>query len=191
MGIHRLTQDGSGPTTGIGEQQLNEGLAYSYPTVGRERKALEVERRTPVQTTSRQEPSGDNRECGGKGTTIAVGSEDEALNDGERSRDTVASGGGGRMLTLEVRGSTGERRKGGKSTVALKKSTLWPLKERVLLTQISGEDNALMSDAEGAQQHMTRGKHYDWIANRMKDEGYTRTGKDFWKKSVELQKKAS
>ncbi|GBG85397.1 hypothetical protein CBR_g40039 [Chara braunii] len=83
----------------------------------------------------------------------------------------------------------GERQQGGKSTAAPKKNTLWTLEERVLVAKISGEDDALMADAEGAHSLMTKGRRYDWIADRMKEEGYGRTGEDCQKKWAELQKK--
>ncbi|GBG68023.1 hypothetical protein CBR_g1143 [Chara braunii] len=106
-----------------------------------------------------------------------------------RSREIqcgVDDGGTGRLP--KERGA-GERRQGGKSTAAPKKNTLWTLEERVLLAKISGEDDALMGDAEGAHSLMTKGRRYDWIADRMKDEGYARTGEDCRKKWAELQKK--
>ncbi|GBG79337.1 hypothetical protein CBR_g29487 [Chara braunii] len=104
-----------------------------------------------------------------------------------RSREcSVDDGGTGRPP--KERGA-GKWRQGGKSTAAPKKNTLWTLEERVLLAKISGEDDALMGDAEGAHSLMTKGRRYDWIADRMKDEGYARTGEDCRKKWAELQKK--
>ncbi|GBG70414.1 hypothetical protein CBR_g6540 [Chara braunii] len=107
----------------------------------------------------------------------------------QRPRSVLPTAGEGRSAASQGAASGGEKRKAPKPTPPAKKNTIWTLEERVLLAKISGEDDALMADAEGAHQHMTKGRRYDWIANRMKEEGYTRTGEDCWKKWAELTKK--
>ncbi|GBG82801.1 hypothetical protein CBR_g36332 [Chara braunii] len=52
---------------------------------------------------------------------------------------------------------------------------------------MAGEGRSAASPS--AHQHMTRGRRYDWIVDRMKEEGYTRTWEDCRKKWAELTKK--
>ncbi|GBG68421.1 hypothetical protein CBR_g2965 [Chara braunii] len=136
------------PPSGDCRSRDGERLSFSHPTVGVDSVPSERQGRNVSNTGGTQDISARSREC------------------------SVEDGGSGRP---PKEGGAGERRKGGKSTAAPKKNTLWTLEERVLLAKISSEDDALMDDAEGAHSLMTRGRRYDWISDRMKENGYART----------------
>ncbi|GBG81472.1 hypothetical protein CBR_g32462 [Chara braunii] len=85
--------------------------------------------------------------------------------------------------------STGQCQKAPTPSAPLKKNGPWTLEERVKLATVAVEDNALMADAEGPQRHMTRCRRWQWTTDRMREEGYSRTGEDCRKKWAELVKK--
>ncbi|GBG85413.1 hypothetical protein CBR_g40055 [Chara braunii] len=68
-----------------------------------------------------------------------------------------------------------------------KKHTPWSLEERMRLAKICGEDDALIADANGPHRHMTRGRRYEWISERMRDVGYNRTPEDCRKKWTKMK----
>ncbi|GBG81346.1 hypothetical protein CBR_g32019 [Chara braunii] len=68
-----------------------------------------------------------------------------------------------------------------------KKHTPWSLEERMCLAKICGEDDALMTDANCPHRHMTRGRRYEWINDRMRDAGYNRTPEDCKKKWTKMK----
>ncbi|GBG66504.1 hypothetical protein CBR_g63087 [Chara braunii] len=95
----------------------------------------------------------------GAGEGLAAGFDGEnSDSDGDEgpAADSSTNPGGGAHGRTTARPACGTRKKGGKSTTQPKKSNLWTLEEQIALARISGEDDALMADAEGAHQHMTR-----------------------------------
>ncbi|GBG64257.1 hypothetical protein CBR_g41178 [Chara braunii] len=68
-----------------------------------------------------------------------------------------------------------------------KKNNPWTLEERIALARNCAEDDALMADANGVHKHKTRAKRYEWIADRLKEEGYNRTAEDCRKKWTKLK----
>ncbi|GBG74466.1 hypothetical protein CBR_g18877 [Chara braunii] len=118
----------------------------------------------------------------GAGEGLAAGLDGENSDcDGDEgpAADSSTNPGGGAHGRTTARPACGTWKKWGKSTTQPKKNNLWTLEERIALARISGEDDALMADAEGAQQHMTRTRRYEWIPDRLADLGYLRTGEDF------------
>ncbi|GBG81150.1 hypothetical protein CBR_g31826 [Chara braunii] len=128
----------------------------------------------------------------GEGLTAGLdGENSDCDGDDGPAADSLTNPGGGAHGRTAARSACGTRKKGGKSTTQPKKNNLWTLEERIALARISGEDDALMADAEGAHQNMTRTRRYEWIADRLTDLGYSRTGEDCRKKWEEFQKKPS
>ncbi|GBG73551.1 hypothetical protein CBR_g16894 [Chara braunii] len=128
----------------------------------------------------------------GAGEGLAAGLDGENSDcDGDDgpTADSSTNPGGGAHGRTTARPACGTRKKGEKSTTQPKKNNLWTLEEPIALARISGEDDTLMADAEGAQQHMTRTRRYEWIADGLADQGYSRTGEDCRKKWAEFQKK--
>ncbi|GBG64848.1 hypothetical protein CBR_g48316 [Chara braunii] len=191
---------GCGPEHSVqASQHRLQGLPPLSPPLTR-RTTTMGEDNTPGQARVQQTAisAAGTRKDGGPACGADMGSEEEQQQPGiaehiadqlQRPRVVLPTAGEGRSAASPSAASAGEKRKAPKPAPPAKKNTIWTLEERVLLAKISGEDDALMADAEGAHQRMTRGRRYDWIADRMKEEGYTCTGENCRKKWAELTKK--
>ncbi|GBG92944.1 hypothetical protein CBR_g57900 [Chara braunii] len=69
------------------------------------------------------------------------------------------------------------------------KQVQWFVEECLALDRIQREDDALMADASSVHKHMKHGERREWIARRMRDEGWNRSTKDCRKKWFALGQK--
>ncbi|GBG80267.1 hypothetical protein CBR_g30633 [Chara braunii] len=193
----------------VPEHSVQSSQSSQHRLQGLPPLSLPVNRRTatmgednsPGQARAQQIATGASgtRAAGGPSRGAGMGSAEEqqqpsgmaehVVDEVERPRSVLTIGGEGRTTASQGMGGGGEKRKAPKPSPQPKKNSIWTLEERVLLAKVSSEDDALMADAEGAHCNMTKSRRYDWIADRMKEEGYTRSGEDCRKKWVELTKK--
>ncbi|GBG69687.1 hypothetical protein CBR_g4517 [Chara braunii] len=185
MGIRHIAGGSSGPTAGVGDHQHagasrggepsrsadrqskhRERISVSFPSAGGDRPPTQRQARAASQTTVRQDTFVCNRECSKEEPAIAGGTADTVMNGGQRSCTIVPSGGGGGTTQAEVVATTADRRKGGEV--------------------IGATEEKHTVDVGGTSASRRR---YDRIADRMKEEGYVRTGEDCRKKWAELHKK--
>ncbi|GBG67692.1 hypothetical protein CBR_g820 [Chara braunii] len=81
-------------------------------------------------------------------------------------------------------GDTEDDGEGGKQ-----KKKSWSLEERLALAKYMREDDAMMAAVQPRQKHQRRSVRNDWVARRMKEDGYHRSAEDVGKKWADLQNK--
>ncbi|GBG74834.1 hypothetical protein CBR_g19346 [Chara braunii] len=81
-------------------------------------------------------------------------------------------------------GDTEDDDEGGKQ-----KKKPWSLEERMALARYMQEDDAMMVAAQPRQKHQRRSLRNDWVARRMKEDGYHISAEDVRKKWAALQNK--
>ncbi|GBG60375.1 hypothetical protein CBR_g4333 [Chara braunii] len=81
-------------------------------------------------------------------------------------------------------GDTEDNGEGGKQ-----KKKPWSLEERLALAKYMREDDAMMAVVQPRQKHQRRSVRNDWVARRIKEDGYHRSAEDERKKWADLQNK--
>ncbi|GBG85350.1 hypothetical protein CBR_g39993 [Chara braunii] len=179
----RLSQGGfmHGQSSGWG------GGFSSFGTAGTgERTAFAVEgwhgETIAMQFGDKAVASSTPRSGGAAGNVTGKRTADDAVSEGSVMRPGV-----GPSTEGMASGQRTQRPKRAPRVEGGKKNNPWTLEEQIALARISVEENALMADANGVHKQKTRAKRYEWIANRLKDEGYNRTAEDCRKKWTKLK----
>ncbi|GBG42186.1 hypothetical protein CBR_g75598 [Chara braunii] len=93
----------------------------------------------------------------------------------------------GRQAAPRSPGADGDTEDDGEGGKQKKKS--WSLEERLALAKYMQEDDAMMAAVQPRQKHQRRSVRNDWMARRMKEDGYHRSAEDVRKKWADLQNK--
>ncbi|GBG75957.1 hypothetical protein CBR_g21199 [Chara braunii] len=123
-----------------------------------------------------------SRSGGPAGNVTGKRTADNAVGEGSVMRGDV-----GRSAEDTASGQKKQRARRAPRAEGGKKNNPWTLEERIALARNCAEDYALMADTNGVHKHKTRAKRYEWIADRLKEEGYNRTAEDCRKKWTKLK----
>ncbi|GBG84171.1 hypothetical protein CBR_g38145 [Chara braunii] len=122
----------------------------------------------------------DDDEGGGDCSTTNAQNSDNVQND----MDNVGQTDGGKNVVGPQSSRCGNKLGGKDGAARNKKQNIpWSLEERITLSRLMAEDDALMADAEGQHRFKKRKGRYEWVHDRMADHRFPhRSAEDCRKK---------
>ncbi|GBG84598.1 hypothetical protein CBR_g38881 [Chara braunii] len=177
-GGHVPTVDTSNPSRPAAERS-----GHATPTQGQRADAGDVTAAAVLQQPSPFAPA--TVAGAGTGTTGRRRGHPPAATSTSAQAGGCADG----STVMQSTDAGGVRGRAGAQAPPAQKKVKWSLEECLALARIQREDDALMADASSVHKLKKHGEKREWIARRMRDEGWNRSAEDCRKKWFTLGQK--